>query len=282
MKNGVLVNLPGTEAESRRYLQSLCRENNASSCPRCHSREIYPLASGRHRCRRCQYTFSEFSGRWLSQGRLHCSEWVRVVSLFAEERPVESIARTLGRAYATAFHAVTVLRAGILAHSRTGSTLLYDNPGLLRTICRHRGRKAINMAGHAPVFGIREEADTVSVPALPDVDPDLVLGLPVKKVRRGNIVYTGQVPLYDTLMFAIAEKAATMDCVHFCRSPVYIDGTRGFWAYACPRLAAHHGISAGHFPLYLKELEFRYNHRHEALEPLLLQYLCDQMPQRVH
>ena len=282
MKNAALVTLPETEVESRQYLRQLCHENHPPFCLRCHSREIYRLASGRNRCKRCHYTFSEFSGRWLSQSRLSCSEWIQVVALFAAERTVEEIAHSLGRAYATAFHAMTVLRAGILAHSRTSGTLLYDNPGMLQDLCHHRGRKSIRPFGHAPVFGIREEGESVCVPALPDVSPELVLGLPVKKVRRGNIVYTAQVAIYDTLVFTVSEKSSTMPCVHFCRSPVYIDGTRGFWTYACPRLAAHHGITPDYFPLYLKELEFRYNHRREAVEPILLQYLCDLMPQQTH
>lgn len=282
MENGDLVSPPGTEAESRRLMQDLCAEDSSSFCPRCRSTELYRLGSGRNRCKRCHYTFSQFCGRWLSQSRLTCSEWIRVVSLFAAERPVEGIARTLGRAYATAFHAVTVLRAGILAHNSSAGALLYDNRRLLQDICRHRGRKVVRMAGHAPVFGIRQEGDTAYVPVLPDVSPELVLRLAVKKVRRGRIVYTGQAALYDTLVFSVSDEFIAGRPVHFCRSPVYIDGAGGFWAYAAPRLAAHHGISSEHFPLYLKELEFRYNHRREALEPLLLKYLCDRMPQSQH
>ncbi|MDO8531386.1 MAG: DDE transposase, partial [Dehalococcoidia bacterium] len=40
----------------------------------------------------------------------------------------------------------------------------------------------------------------------------------------------------------------------------------------------HHGVSPQRFPLYLKELEFRYNHRQEDIFPRLVQYLCDFVP----
>jgi len=40
----------------------------------------------------------------------------------------------------------------------------------------------------------------------------------------------------------------------------------------------HHGISPKRFPLYLKELEFRYNHRHLDIFPILAKYLCDFVP----
>ncbi|MCX8118095.1 MAG: DDE transposase, partial [Desulfobacterota bacterium] len=34
-----------------------------------------------------------------------------------------------------------------------------------------------------------------------------------------------------------------------------------------------HGVSPKLFPLYLKEMEFRYNHRHESLFDLLLKLI---------
>ena len=40
----------------------------------------------------------------------------------------------------------------------------------------------------------------------------------------------------------------------------------------------HHGISAKNFPLYLKELEFRYNHRDELIFEHIAQFLSDQVP----
>lgn len=44
------------------------------------------------------------------------------------------------------------------------------------------------------------------------------------------------------------------------------------------RRCARYGVSPQRFPLYLKELEFRYNHRHEDIFPRLVQYLCDLVP----
>jgi transposase len=266
------------EEEPRRLLQRLCWDDERHFCLRCDFQEVYALGSGRNRCKRCRYTFSEFAGRWLSQCRLSCSDWVTLVRLFAEEHPVAWIATRLGRAYATTFHGVTVLRACILLHSHHGSALLDGGAEELRRVWTHRNHKALRVRNHVPVFGIRETNGTVSVPILPDIDPEFALSLPVKKVRRGNLVYTGQVTIYDALMFSIQYDAERWQEIRFCRSPVYIDGASRFWAYSAQRLAAHNGVSADHFPLYLKELEFRYNHRRRDLVPILLSYLCDFVP----
>jgi transposase len=47
----------------------------------------------------------------------------------------------------------------------------------------------------------------------------------------------------------------------FAKGPVYINGLEGFWSYTKERLIKFHGVSQHRIPLYLKEMEFRYNHR---------------------
>jgi transposase len=54
----------------------------------------------------------------------------------------------------------------------------------------------------------------------------------------------------------------------------------GFWSWAKERLIKHHGVSKIHFPLYLKDLEFRYNHRTIDILDLVANYLCDLVPKR--
>jgi len=61
-------------------------------------------------------------------------------------------------------------------------------------------------------------------------------------------------------------------------SKVYINGIEGFWSYAKQLLIKHHGISPSRFPLYLKEWEFRYNNRHHNTFDIIIQYLCDLVP----
>jgi len=43
-------------------------------------------------------------------------------------------------------------------------------------------------------------------------------------------------------------------------------------------LIKHHGVSRKFFPLYLKELEFRYNYRQQNLFNKICQFLCDFVP----
>ena len=62
---------------------------------------------------------------------------------------------------------------------------------------------------------------------------------------------------------------------HFAKGRVYINGLEGFWSYAKERLHRHHGISPERFPLYIKELEFRFNHRQQDIFPILIDFITD-------
>lgn len=44
------------------------------------------------------------------------------------------------------------------------------------------------------------------------------------------------------------------------------------------RLIKHHVVSRTWFPFYLKELEFRFNHRRIDIVPATCQYPCDFIP----
>ncbi|MGB9694039.1 MAG: transposase [Fervidobacterium sp.] len=57
-----------------------------------------------------------------------------------------------------------------------------------------------------------------------------------------------------------------------------MNGLEGFWGYAKERLIKHHGVSPQKFPLYLKEMNFRYNHGNEDIFEILIKNLCKLVP----
>jgi transposase len=100
----------------------------------------------------------------------------------------------------------------------------------------------------------------------------------MKIVRRGSIVYTDKWRRYDSLMFC-GYKHLNIDHKHkFKQGMVYINGVKGFWSFAKERLIKHHGISKEKFLLYIKEMEWRYNHKDEDLFDLLTRYLLGAVP----
>lgn len=58
----------------------------------------------------------------------------------------------------------------------------------------------------------------------------------------------------------------------------HIISLEGFWSYAKHWLYQYRGILKTHFPLYLKEIEWRYNNRKSNLIPLLRKTLKNTYP----
>ncbi len=273
--------LVSNEKKAYRYLSKKCLKNGHRICPRCGSRKHYKLRDGRRRCARCRYTFHDFSGRWINHGRLSCIQWLSIVKLFELEVSTRKIASQVGIAYNTAYRAVQTIRYAILAHSEEdGFTLLGGEVELDESYFggRRKGKRGRGASGKVPVFGILERNGKVKVSVVKDVTARTLLDLTMKTVRRGSIVYTDRFRSYDSLMFCGYRHLKVDHGMRFVSGKVYINGLEGFWSWAKERLIKHHGISKETFPLYLKELEFRYNHRHTDIFDKLTDFLCDLVP----
>lgn len=54
------------------------------------------------------------------------------------------------------------------------------------------------------------------------------------------------------------------------RTKNYINRIEGFWSFAKHILHNYRGVSKYHFPMYLKKIVYRFNHRKENLFKLFL------------
>jgi len=271
-----------TENAARKYLLGFCFENHQRFCPRCKGKKLYRLADDRRRCSSCRYTFHDFSGRWINQGNLTAGQWLRLIKLFELELSIRKIAQQLRLSYNAAYKAVHTIREAILAHSTDGDVSLSGEVEVDESYFggKRKGKRGRGAAGKVPVFGILEREGRVFVEVLPTTRAKDVLALTVKKVRRGSIVYTDRYRSYDALMFCGYRHLRVDHGKYFSRGRVYINGLEGFWSYAKERIMKYHGVSPQRFPYYLKELEFRYNHRKADLFPLITKCLCNLVPKR--
>lgn len=129
---------------------------------------------------------------------------------------------------------------------------------------KRKGNRGRGAAGKVPVFGLLERKGCITVSVVPNVTREALMRLTVKKVRFGSIIYTDKYRTYDALMTFGYKHHRIDHQKRFAKGPVYINGLEGFWSYANERLVKFHGVSQQRFPLYLKEMEFRYNHRNDS------------------
>jgi transposase len=268
-----------SENSARLFFRKTCWKSRPVFCTRCRSRKVYRIAGRRYRCKPCGYTFHDFTGRWLNELRISYKKWLWIIKFFEVELSARKIAQQVGLSYPTVLKAVTLIRLAILV-DRNSDGFLKGEIELDESYFggRRKGKRGRGAAGKVPVFGIYERNGTVRVEVVKNVTAESLMHMTIKTVRRGSIVYTDKFCSYDALMFCGYRHLRVDHGKRFASGKVYINGLEGFWSYAKERIIKFHGVSKEKFPLYLKEMEFRYNHRHQVLFPLLVQRVCNLVP----
>jgi transposase len=269
-----------SDKKAFRYVSKICRKNGHRICAYCYSRKVYAIPDQRFRCKRCGSRFSAFTNRWYGQLKISPSKWLGILKLFELEVSSRRIAREIDVSYPTALKATTMIRQAVLSKSKDYELLLKGEVEADESYFggRRKGKRGRGAHNKVPVFGILERNGLVSVDVVPNVGAKTLLGLTMKKVRRGSIVYTDKFHCYDSLMFCGYRHLKVDHGKVFASGKVYINGLEGFWAFAKERLMKHHGVSKEKFPLYLKELEFRYNNRDKNLFIILSQLMAEFVP----
>ncbi|WP_243544548.1 IS1595 family transposase [Pseudodesulfovibrio tunisiensis] len=272
------------EQRAREFLLAHCWPGGEPYCPRCGNRKIYTLSGQRLRCSSCKYTFQPFSGRWINNGALSCTEWIGLTRLFMQERTVHQMKQDLGLSYNTVYKALTALRFAILAHAPDATQLMGPETGLNSYLKGTRltgGPKDMRM-DTIPVYGILHRDGLVFIDLVPGFQAETVfhfhMNFRLKLVRAGNLVYTDRYKDYDALVFC-GNESLPYEIIRRHDEPPMIDARNdSFWRFARGRLKKFRGISCQRFPLYLKELEFRYNNRESQIFEALVSRLCALVP----
>ena len=269
-----------SEKQARRYLSKICRKNGHRICAFCQSREVYQTPDKRFRCKRCKQRFKQFTNRWYGQLNISASHWLWLIKLFELEISSHRIAKELKISYPTALKATNVIRQAILTKCKDYELLLKGEVEADESYFggKRKGPRGRGAKNKVPVFGILERNGLVSVDVVPNVAAKTLMNLTIKKVRRGSIVYTDKFRGYDALMFCGYRHLKVDHGKYFANGKVYINGLEGFWSFAKERLIKYHGVSQEKFPLYLKELEYRYNNRNKDLYALLVQLMAIFVP----
>jgi len=278
---GVLLH---DEAKARDYLLDLAWPTGDPYCPRCGNHRIYTLSGDRLRCANCKYTFQPFSCRWINNGALSPAEWLRLVTMFVDEKSVHEMKEEIGLSYNTVYKALTAIRFAILAHAIDARQLISPATGLDSYLNGNRltgGPREMRM-DTIPVYGILRREDMVFIDLVPGFQAETLfhfhMNFHLKLIRTGNLVYTDRYKDYDALMFC-GNDSLPYEVIRRYDEPPHIDAVEdAFWEFARDRIKRFRGISCQRFPLYMKELEFRFNNRGKPLAGQLAAYLCALVP----
>jgi transposase len=140
------------------------------------------------------------------------------------------------------------------------------------------GGKRKGTRGRSPknkeiVFGIVKRNDykgieRVYTTVVENVSAQALLSLFEKYTIKGSVYYTDEWTSYKDLDKFGEHKTITHSSgvyVDYKDKTIHTNGIEGYWSFAKERFLKFHGVSHAYFLTYLKEYEWRFNHRRDDI-----------------
>jgi transposase len=140
---------------------------------------------------------------------------------------------------------------------------------------RHKGdKRGRSVERKIPVVGILKRNGKVYAQIIPDASRQSIWPIIAKLVEKSRSnVYTDKWRTYDGLVLNGYKHYRINHSKEFAKGHNHINGIESFWSYVKRKMRKHNGISRSTFYLYLKEAEFRFNHRNQDIYTLLLKII---------
>lgn len=226
-------------------------------CVFCGSFRVLHTARGYVKCRRC--------GKSKSLAKLRRE--IEILKGFYQLQPAYRLAADLGVDTKVITRVYQRLREGLFHVTELEGGKLKGEIELDEAYFggRRKGKRGRGAAGKSIVFGLLERDGRVYTRVVTLLTAEELLRHIQAHTRKGSVYYTDAFRGYQSL-----KRYGKHHIVHHQRTFVgrgrnHINGIEGFWSYAKHVLYNYRGVSRYHFPMYLKEIEYRFNHRHENL-----------------
>ena len=122
-----------------------------------------------------------------------------------------------------------------------------------------KGKRGRGAAGKVPVFGLLKRGGKVYTKVIPDAKATTLMPIIRKKVIPDSIVYSDYWRGYNVLDVSEFKHYRINHSKLFADKHNHINGIENFWNQAKRHLRKFNGVPKEHFPLFLKECEWRFN-----------------------
>jgi transposase len=229
-------------------------------CVFCGSYFLYRLNENKVKCGHCK--------RYYSLQKLRRN--VSVLYYFYLEVSARKTARELKLNYKTVQSRFMDFRRSVAEQCQKEARQLQGELELDETYFggKRKGKRGRGAYNKAIAFGILERKGKVHTVIVDNVKAETLLQEIENKTLKGSVFYTDGFRSYASL-----EQYGKHNVIDHDKELVngrnHINGIEGFWSFAKERFHKYHGINKENYPLYIKEMEFRFNHRNENVFNLL-------------
>ena len=226
-------------------------------CIFCGKRKVCLTGRGYIKCSRC--------GKQKSLKKLR--KELAVLVAFVEQRPAYQVALEHGLHYYTVSRIFRNLREIIYHQCELEGKRLSGNIEIDEAYFggRRKGKRGRGAAGKSVVLGLLERQGKVYTRVVDSITAEQFLEVIRYKARKGSVFHTDTFKSYNSLHQFGKHLKINHNKTLVTRNHNHINGIEGFWSYAKHKLYNYRGVSRANFPVYLKEMEYRYNHRKEHI-----------------
>jgi len=122
-----------------------------------------------------------------------------------------------------------------------------------------KGKRGRGAAGKIPVFGLLKRGGKVYTKIIPNAKADTLIPIIQAKVIPDSIVYSDCWRGYNALDVSEFKHYRINHSKLFANKQNHINGIENFWNQAKRHMRQFNGVPKDHFPLFLKECEWRFN-----------------------
>ena len=126
---------------------------------------------------------------------------------------------------------------------------------------QRKGKRGRGAAGKTPVFGAARRGGRVYARVIPDAQSRTLLPIIKRKVTPDSIVYSDSWRGYNVLDASTFKHLRINHSKQFAQARNHINGIENFWNQAKRHMRKFNGVPTAHFELYLRECEWRFNHK---------------------
>jgi transposase-like protein len=249
-------------------LESL-RWPHGPTCPRCECNRAYRIEARQlFECAECEYQYSAIVGTVMMDTRLSLTKWIMAVALLCNARKGVSacqVSRDLHVTYKTAWYLCHRIRRAMREtkwlEKFTGIVEVDETYVGGKTRGGPRGRGAKNKE---IVFGVKERDGKVRIQTIANITAETLRDAVVKYVSpECETVMADQLNSYNQLAAEFTMKRIN-HTKEYVNGEIHTNGMESIWAILKRQVyGTHHRMSPQYLPLYLGEINYRFNHRTE-------------------
>jgi transposase len=141
-----------------------------------------------------------------------------------------------------------------------------------------KGKRGRGAAGKRPVFGLLKRGGKVYAVVIANAKATTLPPILKERIVPDSIVYRDSLPSYNALAVAGFRHLRINHSKLFAAGQNHINGIENFWNQAKRHLRKFNGVPKAHFPLCLKEGEWRFNNPNPQIQLKQLNQWVHQFP----